>query len=232
MSQENSALPEAAPRRDIEIESFAHRSTSGFVRRLTMPDGRWWFPTADICGGLDATDEAFAVRTYVPGAMRTTLGSVCALHGLPIPTHATWGTELPLLSRRGVEALLDSPVGAAVPLFADWVRSSVIKPPTHPGTAVVNPVEPEPEPEPEPSHDAIEISDFVYAATGARIRRLTMPDGSHWFPAADVCNHLGYANSAKTVADHVPDQDRTDLQGLTGRYTFTFLQVGAGRSMH
>jgi len=52
--------------------------------------------------------------------------------------------------------------------------------------------------------DAIEISDFVYAATGARLRRLTMPDGTHWFPAVDVCKHLGYAHAGsalRNVAD-------------------------------
>ncbi|MEV5724301.1 Bro-N domain-containing protein [Streptomyces pharetrae] len=52
--------------------------------------------------------------------------------------------------------------------------------------------------------DAIEISDFVYAATGARVRRLTMPDGTHWFPAVDVCRHLGYAHvgsALRNVAD-------------------------------
>lgn len=32
-----------------------------------------------------------------------------------------------------------------------------------------------------PERGAIEISDFVYAATGARLRRLTAPDGEHWF---------------------------------------------------
>ncbi|WP_411149642.1 Bro-N domain-containing protein [Streptomyces sp. A30] len=52
--------------------------------------------------------------------------------------------------------------------------------------------------------DAIEISDFVYAATGARVRRLTTPDGTHWFPAVDVCKHLGYAHvgsALRNVAD-------------------------------
>jgi hypothetical protein len=38
----------------------------------------------------------------------------------------------------------------------------------------------------EPGRDAIDINDFVYAATGARVRRLTMPGGSHWFPAVDL----------------------------------------------
>jgi prophage antirepressor-like protein len=52
--------------------------------------------------------------------------------------------------------------------------------------------------------DAIEISDFVYAATGARVRRLALPGGTHWFPAVDVCEHLGYAHvgsALRNVAD-------------------------------
>ncbi|MGW2831363.1 hypothetical protein [Streptomyces sp. NPDC001286] len=47
--------------------------------------------------------------------------------------------------------------------------------------------------------DAIDINDFVFAATGARVRRLTTPDGEHWFPAADVAMNLGYANTASTA---------------------------------
>ena len=66
--------------------------------------------------------------------------------------------------------------------------------------------------------DAIDINDFVYAATGARVRRLTMPDGTHWFPAADVLGELGYTNPAKTLADHVPERYRTPLGTLTTRY--------------
>ncbi|MEU0207849.1 hypothetical protein ABZ235_08950 [Streptomyces canus] len=42
----------------------------------------------------------------------------------------------------------------------------------------------------EQRNDAIDINDFVFAATGARVRRLTMPDGTHWFPAVDVCKEL------------------------------------------
>ena len=34
--------------------------------------------------------------------------------------------------------------------------------------------------------DAIDVNDFVFAATGARVRRLSMPDGTYWFVAADV----------------------------------------------
>ncbi|MEU4110106.1 Bro-N domain-containing protein [Streptomyces sp. NPDC027717] len=50
-----------------------------------------------------------------------------------------------------------------------------------------------------PERGAIEISDFIYAATGARLRRLTTPDGVHWFPAVDVCKHLGYAHTGSTL---------------------------------
>lgn len=66
--------------------------------------------------------------------------------------------------------------------------------------------------------EAIEIGDFVYGATGARIRRLTMPDGSQWFPAADVLGELGYTNPRKTLKDHVPESFRTQLERLTTRY--------------
>ncbi|MEE1739922.1 Bro-N domain-containing protein [Streptomyces sp. BE147] len=74
--------------------------------------------------------------------------------------------------------------------------------------------------------DAIDINDFVYGATGARIRRLTMPDGKHWFPAVDVCGQLGYANSRKALSDHVPERSRAFLETVTGRYG---LSVPPGR---
>ncbi|MEU6351244.1 Bro-N domain-containing protein [Streptomyces sp. NPDC047072] len=74
--------------------------------------------------------------------------------------------------------------------------------------------------------DAIDINDFVYAATGARVRRLTMPDGTHWFPAADVLKELGYSNPRKTLADHVPAEHREILESVTGGYG---LSVPAGR---
>ncbi|MFD7321415.1 Bro-N domain-containing protein [Streptomyces sp. NPDC059875] len=51
--------------------------------------------------------------------------------------------------------------------------------------------------------DAIDINDFVFAATGARLRRLTMPDGTHWFPAVDVARHLGYVNTRQALLAHV-----------------------------
>ncbi|MFI8349131.1 Bro-N domain-containing protein [Streptomyces sp. NPDC085596] len=75
-------------------------------------------------------------------------------------------------------------------------------------------------------NEAIDISDFVYAATGDRVRRLTMPDGTHWFPAVDVCRKLGHSNTSKALSDHVPDAHREMIETLTGGYT---LSVPAGR---
>ncbi|MEV7388025.1 Bro-N domain-containing protein [Streptomyces sp. NPDC091215] len=75
-------------------------------------------------------------------------------------------------------------------------------------------------------HEAIDVSDFVYAATGARVRRLTMPDGTHWFPAVDVCKELGHTNSRQALADHVPEAHRECLETVTGAYG---LSVPAGR---
>lgn len=75
-------------------------------------------------------------------------------------------------------------------------------------------------------HEAIDVSDFVYAATGARVRRLTMPDGTHWFPAVDVCKELGHTNSRQALADHVPDEHREFLETVTGAYG---LSIPAGR---
>ncbi|MFD7347212.1 Bro-N domain-containing protein [Streptomyces pharetrae] len=74
--------------------------------------------------------------------------------------------------------------------------------------------------------DAIDINDFVFAATGARVRRLTMPDGSHWFPAVDVCKHLGYTTPRKALLDHVPEEHRDFLETVTGSHS---LSVPAGR---
>lgn len=212
MPQESSALLDAAPRRDIEIESFAHRSSGGFLRRLTLPDGRWWFPAVDICKGLALPNLHQALAENVPDSQRTTLGSICALHGMPIPDLPTWTRSSQMLTRSGAESLLDSWAGAEVPVFADWVRAIL-----HPRSAEPAPVE---------AQDAIEIGDFVYAATGARIRRLTMSDGTHWFPASDVCRHLGYSNTAQTVATHVPTVDVTDLDSLCQVYT---VSIPAGR---
>ncbi len=82
------------------------------------------------------------------------------------------------------------------------------------------------QPEPRAQQDAIDVSDFVYAATGARVRRLTMPDGAHWFPAVDVCKQLGHTNPQKALADHVPEDHRENLETLTGSYG---LSIPAGR---
>lgn len=48
--------------------------------------------------------------------------------------------------------------------------------------------------------DAIDINDFVFAATGSRVRRLTTQSGEHWFPAMDVAKQLGYANTRDAAA--------------------------------
>lgn len=74
---------------------------------------------------------------------------------------------------------------------------------------------------------AIDISDFIYAATGERVRRLTMPNGSHWFPAVDVCKSLGYTTPRKALLDHVPEDHRDNLETVTGSHG---LSVPAGRS--
>ncbi|MFM9592513.1 Bro-N domain-containing protein [Streptomyces scabiei] len=74
--------------------------------------------------------------------------------------------------------------------------------------------------------DALDVGDFVYAATGARVRRLTMPDGTHWFPAVDVCKELGYTTPRKALLDHVPEAHRESLETLTGGHG---LSVPAGR---
>ncbi|MFF4548304.1 Bro-N domain-containing protein [Streptomyces sp. NPDC001435] len=86
--------------------------------------------------------------------------------------------------------------------------------------------EPSKRPDSAERHEAIDVSDFVYAATGARVRRLTMPDGAHWFPAVDVCKRLGHTNPQKALSDHVPEDHREILETLTGGYG---LSIPAGR---
>ncbi|MEU6928072.1 Bro-N domain-containing protein [Streptomyces sp. NPDC046385] len=51
--------------------------------------------------------------------------------------------------------------------------------------------------------DAIDIDDFVFAATGIRLRRLTLADGTHWFPAADVAGALGHTDVRTALRAHV-----------------------------
>ncbi|GAA2922555.1 Bro-N domain-containing protein [Streptomyces enissocaesilis] len=77
-----------------------------------------------------------------------------------------------------------------------------------------------------PQHEAIDIGDFAYGATGARLRRLTMPDGSHWFPASDVCRKLGYTTTGKALLDHVPEEHRKRLETVTRSHG---LGIPAGR---
>jgi prophage antirepressor-like protein len=92
---------------------------------------------------------------------------------------------------------------------------------------VVHVIEPSKhQPDPRTQRDAIDAGDFVYAATGARVRRLTMPDGTHWFPAVDVCKQLGYTTPRKALLDHVPEEHREILETVTGGHG---LGVPAGR---
>ncbi|MER6783440.1 Bro-N domain-containing protein [Streptomyces sp. NPDC000658] len=62
--------------------------------------------------------------------------------------------------------------------------------------------------------DAIDVNDFVFAATGARLRRLTTPDGEHWFVAADVAMELGYVNTRDALRLRVAQQHTTSLDDL------------------
>ncbi|MFG2777943.1 Bro-N domain-containing protein [Streptomyces prunicolor] len=87
--------------------------------------------------------------------------------------------------------------------------------------------EPSKQPDSTEQHEAIDVNDFVYAATGARVRRLTMPDGSHWFPAVDVCKELGYTTPRKALIDHVPKEHRDNLETVTGSHC---LSIPAGRT--
>ncbi|MEV4944561.1 Bro-N domain-containing protein [Streptomyces sp. NPDC053755] len=76
--------------------------------------------------------------------------------------------------------------------------------------------------------DAIDVDDFVYAATGARIRRLTMPDGTHWFPAADVAGALGYADTRGALSSTVPPQHTASLADLVRTAASATSAVPAG----
>ncbi|TGN74537.1 DNA-binding protein [Streptomyces bauhiniae] len=65
-----------------------------------------------------------------------------------------------------------------------------------------------------PERGAIDVDDFVFAATGARVRRLTTPDGEHWFPAVDVATRLGYVNTRQALLHHVPTHGHQTLEDL------------------
>ncbi|MFJ4690980.1 Bro-N domain-containing protein [Streptomyces sp. NPDC088766] len=75
-------------------------------------------------------------------------------------------------------------------------------------------------------HDAIEISDFVFAATGARVRRLTTPDGTHWFPAVDVCRNLGYSHVGSALRNIADKANFASVESVLQKHT---LDVPAGR---
>ncbi|MDT0320169.1 Bro-N domain-containing protein [Streptomyces sp. DSM 44918] len=62
--------------------------------------------------------------------------------------------------------------------------------------------------------DAIDINDFVHTATGMRVRRLTLPDGTHWFPAVDLASGLGYVNTRQAVLHHVAMEHTAQLDDL------------------
>ncbi|MFF1293136.1 MULTISPECIES: Bro-N domain-containing protein [unclassified Streptomyces] len=74
--------------------------------------------------------------------------------------------------------------------------------------------------------DAIEISDFVFAATGARVRRLTLPDGTYWFPAVDVCRHLGYTHVGSALRNVADTANFSSVESVLQRHA---LSVPAGR---
>lgn len=74
--------------------------------------------------------------------------------------------------------------------------------------------------------DAIDINDFVFAATGARVRRLTMPDGTHWFPAVDVCKNLGYAHVGSALRNIAAVTNFASAQSVLQKHS---LSIPAGR---
>ncbi|MER8042547.1 BRO family protein [Streptomyces sp. NPDC094032] len=80
--------------------------------------------------------------------------------------------------------------------------------------------------------DAIDIDDFVFAATGARLRRLTLADGTHWFPAADVAGALGHADARKALRVHVGKAMQATLGermvSLEGLVQLVAASTGAG----
>ncbi|MEU6509313.1 Bro-N domain-containing protein [Streptomyces sp. NPDC046942] len=80
--------------------------------------------------------------------------------------------------------------------------------------------------------DAIDVNDFVFAATGARVRRLTTPEGEHWFPAADVASSLGYANTRQALLWHVAPDCKRSLEDLARSVcTADALRKIAGRGL-
>jgi prophage antirepressor-like protein len=74
--------------------------------------------------------------------------------------------------------------------------------------------------------DAIDVNDFVFGATGARVRRLTLPDGTHWFPAVDVCKHLGYAHVGSALRNVADAENFGSAESVLQRHS---LGIPAGR---
>ncbi|GHH38148.1 BRO-N domain-containing protein [Streptomyces candidus] len=80
--------------------------------------------------------------------------------------------------------------------------------------------------------DAIEVGDFVYAATGARVRRVTLRDGTHWFPAKDVASGLGYSNPRQAIRWHVEDSNQLLLGDIApGGYGLAPARKGAAHGL-
>ncbi|CAM5630549.1 DNA-binding protein [Streptomyces spiroverticillatus] len=89
-----------------------------------------------------------------------------------------------------------------------------------------------PEEAAEQRQDAIEVGDFVYAATGSRVRRVTLPDGTHWFPAKDVASGLGYSNPRQAIRWHVEDSNQKLLGDIApGGYGLAPARKGAAQGL-
>lgn len=62
------------------------------------------------------------------------------------------------------------------------------------------------------------ITPFNFNAHAVRV---IIKDGNPWFVAKDICDTLGYANSRKTLADHLDD----DEKGVTNSDTLGGSQI-------
>ncbi|MEU2233080.1 BRO family protein [Streptomyces vietnamensis] len=75
--------------------------------------------------------------------------------------------------------------------------------------------------------DAIDIDDLVHVATGAQLRRLTAPDGSHWFPVVDVAKRLGYAGTREALRTvKLPEECLAAARDLDGGAGFPGRSAG------
>ncbi|WP_328838105.1 Bro-N domain-containing protein [Streptomyces europaeiscabiei] len=83
-----------------------------------------------------------------------------------------------------------------------------------------------PQEEPTAHQDAIDINDFVFAATGARLRRLTLPDGTYWFPAVDICRNLGFAHVGSALRNIADTANFGSAESVLRQHT---LSIPAGR---